>query len=228
MASTVNWSVLLPPDVPREVAMARTKVEALRGRVGDQRRAIEAAKLAATEALNADERQMAHALSDGREPVSKLDTIEKAQALLAAEERKQRALEVAIGESEIALGEVVTKTRSKWARDAESGIDRAREAARGAIDELERAIGQMGAQMAIVDWLREGRGFDSGRSLGVIAFGARSSSRAAVNGVAYDVGQLLGWLREAVEPVAPARETPVEPETSTPVTSPEIATGALT
>ena len=78
----------------------------------------------------------------------------------------------------------MAKARPKWTRDAAAGIDASRQSAQRAIDELQQAITQMGAQMAVVEWLGEGRGFDSGQSPRVMALGARSSARAAATAVA--------------------------------------------
>lgn len=204
---TINWSVVCPAGGPAPVEAARKSVAALHAKVDQTRSEVESAQAAVREAEEADQAQMARALRAGKEPVSSTEKVEALRAAAAEAERRAGALALAIAQAEAELGEAINRSRGKWASDAVARVDTARESARRSLDELERSVSELRDAQAVADWL--GRGFDSAQPLRTVHVGIAASSRSAsANSDPFDLGQLLAWVREAVEPPAPTM--PVE------------------
>lgn len=210
MKDGLNWTALVPPNAPAPVEQAREQVVALRARITQAREQVDAAKVAVREAERHDTEQMAAAIRKGdAEPRSETAKVEALRAALAESERRAAAVELAVGQAEQDLGAAVEKSRARWARDSEARIDKAREAARRALNDLDRAVHELRDARGVADWLVEDRGFDQGRAVRGVHVGYALSSRSATaNNEPLTVDQLVGWMREAIEP--PAAPDPVE------------------
>src|SRR4051812_8477340 len=82
--TVTNWSAICPPSPIKDVEDAGKRVLDLRGRVDEQRDAVEAAKRDLAAAEQADKTRMARELAEGRAPTSDTKTVEQLRAALGA------------------------------------------------------------------------------------------------------------------------------------------------
>lgn len=201
-----DWSSICPAGAPERVETVRAAALDLRQRVPAAREAVNGAKAGFAAAEDAAVRTRAAALREGSDARPDEDAIAAARAQLDDAERELAALQLAIEESESELGRVVAQERGRWREEAAKAQTRARRAALAAVDRLEASITELHNAQLVEQWLRHGGRMDAQRPPGTIGLGTLpGSERATANQAQLATGDVLGWLRELVDP-APAPE----------------------
>jgi hypothetical protein len=118
-------------------------------------------------------------------------------------QRNLTALRLALEQSEQAVAEAIDKDGDAWVAELECESAQARERAADAVAAYERAASAMTAAAGGAAWIRSGQSDNRwDRRVPVMLVGnvAPSSSHRTANNEPLRTDELVGWLREALEP----------------------------
>ena len=208
-----DWSEIVPPDAPKAVEQARAKVEALKARVAAQHQALEAARVAVTQAEAADRQRMATQLAHGDDAVPDDDAIAKARERVAGIERAGQALQLAIGNAELELAGAARKVRDEWLKTSQRREVDARRRGREALEQLEAALENLRAARSTTYWLTPGEGGldHEQRPRSGMVRPPRSSAAVTANRDPIPTENLLSFVAELVAEPQPPKVAATRP-----------------
>ena len=181
-------------------------------RLRDVEREEQEALVAASSELERVEHEdvaaMAESFKSGTAPKARTAEVEKAKAVVHERERRLAAARQAVSDAEADLGAQVVAGRDEWKSHIDKDVERVKESARVHLARVQDDLQKLAELHAVASWLEDG--LDLARAAKVRGMGYAPSSRhAAANAAPFDAGQLVGWLREVLDP-PPPRTEPVE------------------
>lgn len=187
-----------PPEVERAIAEAR----GLRD-VAQQSADEVAAAQAKVDQLEQQDVEGAAARARAGEPLGTPGApVRKAKDTLALGQRNLAAVRLAVEQAEADAVSAISKRADDWAVALREEDEKAREQARSALLALEDAVARIGASGSAQNWLAAAtvdERFD--RALKPILSFAPSSTRMTANSQPLSVAELVGFVREAIEPL---------------------------
>ena len=160
------------------------------------------AKQAQRAAVEKDRRALAKAMREGK-PEPKESAVAKADAALAAAERRREALQLAVDEQEDRILALVEENRDVWAADVDRAQEKVRERQRRALDEIRAAANDA----ADVGRLRAFLERPDGKGAAA-TWNPHVSGLVGRSGEPYHLGDVVDALSATVDPPA----TPEAPE----------------
>ena len=163
-------------------------------------------------AAEADRAALAAALTAGKsDPGDK--ELERVEKLLAAEQRKVDALQLATQQAQARIEAVVEEHREEWKRDAERRVDEARSGYAAAVEALVAAREQLEHAFALASFTEN---FPNGKTIGRLPF---AGGEVGLNGARRPFPEIARHLREDAERAGKPRPRLAAPAPLQPVGS---------
>jgi hypothetical protein len=219
-----DWSRVAPPSPIREIEAQRRRVLELREQLPMRREQRDQAAARVTELERQDRNRMAELMASGKDATSDTETVEAARHQVAGAVRALEALNLAIQVAEDELHALVLKHRARWVERAQRGVLETRAEAQAALATFRAALQRYRDAQQAEGWLREGSGLDRERPAKMGMLGqAVGSERVTGNRQAVDLGIVLGWVEQTLDP--PPAKPQAELQPLTPIAPPGAYVG---
>jgi hypothetical protein len=188
---------------PAEVEQAIVAAQQMRERVAEQAEAVAAAQHAVDEAERQDVEAAARRARAGEPLGASSRALVKARDVLLLAQRDSNALRLAQQQAEDDLAQVIAKHADAWLEELHRAAEQARARAVDALEQFERDAHEISASGGAAIWLRSGQAegrFDRAPGMAVVGTIAVSSRRRTANNEPLRVDELVGYLRELIEP----------------------------
>jgi len=203
VTARINIDLIPQTARPTSVAQAIKGAEAMRARARAAEEAVTAAHNAVDQVEHEDVEAAALRARAGEPLGAQNRALTKARDELLLKQRDLSALRLAQEQAEQEVVEAISERADHWNIELRAEADRAREQGRAALIALRDAFAQIGGTTSTQNWLAAASG--DGRydrpAKPTRAFALSSAHRTA-NSEPLSVGDLLGYLHEAIEPVA--------------------------
>lgn len=202
VTARINIDLIPKTARPTSVAQAIKGAEAMRARARAAAEAVAAAQNAVDEVEREDVEAAALRARAG-EPLGATNrALTKTRDELLLKQRDLNALRLAQEQAEEDVVDAISERADHWAIELRAEADRAREQGRAALIALKDAFAQIGGSTSAQSWLaaasRDGRYDRAAKPTRAFAL---SSARRTANSEPLSVGDLLGYLHEAIEPL---------------------------
>lgn len=201
MANRINIEYVPRLARPSEVETAIDAATQMRERAREAAEAVAAAQKAVDEREREDVEAAAARARAGEPLGAPSRTLTKARDELLLKQRDLNALRLAQEQAEQDVVDAIGGHADEWGVSLRDEAERARETAQAALVSLEDAVARIGSSGSAQNWLAAAS--DDGRydrpPKPIVAF-APSSARRTANNEPLSVAELVGWLREAIEP----------------------------
>jgi hypothetical protein len=211
---------LAPEGGPSSVQAARQAAQQLVDQLGDDQRALEAARVALTRARQLDREALAAAMRGGTGEEAVSDTqVEKAEADVRKHERVVAARELAALDTDRSYREAISAQGDQWLRSAERAAEKVLATTERHVTQLASDVAALGEAAALVHWLRTD-GLAQGlpvRPVGLAV--AKSSAFSQASSEPVTLPQALNWVAEAIQrtrELSAASEREPEPQSQAP------------
>jgi hypothetical protein len=189
---------------PSEIETAIDEARQLRDRHRLAQEELAQAQQALERAQDADVAAAAERVRQGSAPGALPPAVEKAKRAVEIAERNARAIGLASEQAGQDAVSAISERAESWTVSLRDEAERARETAGAALAALEDAVARIGSSGSAQNWLAAANDDDRyDRSVKPIVAFALSSARRTANNEPLTVGELVSWLREAVEPPTP-------------------------
>jgi hypothetical protein len=213
---TVRLDVDHVPEArrPPEVAELVNEARELRDRLRSASEQLAKTQAALEQAESDDAAAASERIRQGGALGAEAPAVGKARKLVNEARRNERALELANGAALVDLASAIRAHSDGWLANLDAELDERRAHALDALAAFEAAVADMRSTASSALWIRgalDGGRFDRPARQPLLGSAAPSSARRTVNAEAMTAGELVGYLRELVEPAPVAI---VEPATS--------------
>jgi hypothetical protein len=188
---------------PVEVDGAVAEAVALRDRAREASEAVAAAQANVDELERQDVETAAARARAGESLGAPAAGLRKAKDALALAQRDQTAIRLAQEQAETDVANTIAESAGRWSADLHDEAERARQAGRDAIDALRAACDRIGACGSARNWIDAGDYSRPPRAVGTASV-APSSRRRTANNEPLNIGELLAYAAELIDPPPPS------------------------